>query len=83
MCSKAVRNCPHASEFFPECYKIQKMCDKAVDTHNSTIQLVTECYKIQEMCYKAVHRCFLHLILFLINIRLKKYVTWLFLYILF
>ena len=31
---------PHALEFVPECYKIQKMCDDAVDTY-STIKFVS------------------------------------------
>ena len=53
-----------------DCYKTQKMCDKAVDTCPPTIKYVPECYKTQEMFYKAVHRCFLYLILFLINIKL-------------
>ena len=75
LCDKAVENYPHALEFVPECYKSQKLCNRAVYTHRSTIQFVPECYKTQEICYKAVHRCFLYLILFLININLKKYVT--------
>ena len=37
----------------------------------------------QEICDKAVNRCFLYLILFLIDIKLKKCVTELFLKILF
>ena len=75
MCNKAVDNYPHALEFVPEYYKTHKMCDKAVDTHHPTIQFVPECYKTQEMCHKAAHRCFLYLILFLIDIKLEKYVT--------
>ena len=55
-------------------YKNQEMCDKAVDTHPFTIKYVPKCYKAQEMCYKAILRCFFYLILFLINIKLKKYV---------
>ena len=51
------------------------MCHKSVDTHLSTIQFVPKCYKNQEMRYKAVNKFFLHLILFLINIKLKKYMT--------
>ena len=51
------------------------MCDKSVDTHPSTIQSVSKCYKTPEMCYKAVYRYFFYLILFLINIKHKKYVT--------
>ena len=83
MCNKAIDNYPHPLEFVPECNKTQNMCDKAVETHPSTIKYVHECYKTQEMYYKTVHKCFLYLILFLIYIKLKKYVTQLFLYILF
>ena len=71
MCNKAVDNYPCTLEFVPECYKTQKVC---VDAHLSTIQFVFEYYKTQEMCYKAVN-IFLYLILFLINIKLKKCVT--------
>ena len=55
------------------------MCDKTVDTYPSTIKFVPECLMTQEMCDKAVNRCFLYLILFLINIKLKKCVSELFL----
>ena len=51
------------------------MCEKAVENHPSTIQFLPVCYKTQETCYKAVHIHFLYLILFLINKKLKKYVT--------
>ena len=51
------------------------MCDKAVDTHPPTIKYVPECYKSREICNKEVHRNFLYLILFLINIKHKKYQT--------
>ena len=44
MCNKAADIYPHALEFVPEYYKIQKMCDKAVPTHPSTIRFVPECY---------------------------------------
>ena len=83
MCNKAVDNYPHALEFVPECFMTQKMCNKAVDTHSSTIKFVPECSMTQEMCDKAVNRYFLYLILFLIGIKLKKYVTELFIKILF
>ena len=75
MFNKAINNYPHTLEFVPECYKIQKVCDKAVDTHPTAIKYVPKCYNTREMCYTAVHRCFFYLILFLINIKLKKYVT--------
>ena len=75
MCNKAVDNYPHALAFVSECYKTKKMCDIAADSYLSKVQLVPECYKTQEMCYQAVNRCLLYLILFLINIKLKKSVT--------
>ena len=83
MCDKVVDNYPHALKFVLGSYKTQKMCDKAVNTHPSTIQIVTECYKTQNMRYKVVNRYFLHLILFLISIKLKKCVKKFFLKILF
>ena len=51
------------------------MCDKAISTHPTTMKFVPECYKTQGICYRTIHRYFLYLILFLINIKLKKYVT--------
>ena len=53
------------------------MCDKAVDTHPSTITFVAE------FVIKQFADVFSNLILFLINIKLNKYVIQLFLYILF
>ena len=72
MCNIAVDSYPHALEFVSECYKTQSMCDKTVNTYPSTIQFVPECSMTQEIRDKAVNRWFLHLILFLINIKLKK-----------
>ena len=81
MCNKAVENYPQTLEYVSECYKTQKMCDKAVDTFPSTIKFVPGCCKSKEICHRTVQDAFLYLILFLINIKLKKYVTCLFLYI--
>ena len=83
MCIKAVDNYPYALEFLPKCYKTENMCDKAHATYSSTIKFVLRCCMTQERCDKAVNRCFLYLILFLINIKLKKYVTVLFVKIIF
>ena len=83
MFNKAVNNYPYELEFVPECYQTQNMCDRAVNTYPSTIKFIPECPMTQEMCDKAVNRCFLYLILFLINIKLKKCATVLFLKILF
>ena len=82
MFNKTVDNYPHPLEFVPKCHITQK-CHKAVSTYPYTINFVSECFMTQEMCNKAVHRCFLYLILFLINMNLKKYVIELFLKILF
>ena len=71
MCNKEVDHYRHALEFVLECYKIQKLCDKAFGTCRTTITFVSECYNTQKMYDKAVNRCFLHLILFLIGIKLK------------
>ena len=57
----------------------QKMCDRPVDTYPSTLKFVLECYKTQETYIKAVNRCFLYLLLFLIDIKPKKCMTELFL----
>ena len=52
------------------------MCDKAVNTYHSTIQFVPDCYNTQEMCDEAVSRWFfLHLFIFMMDIKLKKCVT--------
>ena len=83
MCNKADDNYPHPLEYVPEHYKTQKMCDKAVSTYPSTIKFVPECFMTQEMCDKAINRCFFYFIIFLINIKLKKCVTELFLKIVF
>ena len=83
MHNKAVDNYHYALEFVPKRYKTQKICDKAVNTYPSTIKFVPECFMTQEMCDKAVNRYFLYLILFLINIKIKKSVTELFLKIFF
>ena len=83
MCNKAVDTYPHALQVVPEWFKTQKMCDKAVNTYPSTIKFVPECFMTQKMCDKAVHTCFLYFIPFLINIRLRKCLTELFLKILF
>ena len=66
-------------EFFTERSKTQRMCDKAGDAYLSSIKYVSECNMTKEMCNKAVNRFFLYLILFRIDIKLKKCVTELFL----
>ena len=84
MCNKAINNYPHALELVPECYNPpKKIRDSSVDTYPSTIKFASECFMAQEMYDKAVNRCFLYFIVFLINIKIKKYVTVLFLRIFF
>ena len=62
----------------PHTQKNKKICDNSVDTYPSTIKFASECFMAQEMCDKAVNRCFLYFILFLTNMKIKKYVTVLF-----
>ena len=69
ICDKAIDNYPLASKFVFDCHMIQNFVIK-LSTHDSTTQLVPECRKTKKMCDKAVYRCFLHLVLFLIKIRL-------------
>ena len=71
----AFDNYPHALEFVSECYKTKKTCDKTVYAYPSLTQFPPEFYETQKMCDKVAHRCFLYLILFLINKKLKSYVT--------
>ena len=66
----------------PDCYKNQEMCNKAVDNCTHASEFVPECFMTKEMCDKANNNLF-YLILFLIGIKLKKYVTGLLLKILF
>ena len=61
----------------------QEVYDKVVNTHSSTIEFVPECYKTQKLCDKAFNKCFLAFFIFWINIKRKKFVTELFLMILF
>ena len=73
--NKAIENYLHALEYVPECYKTHEICDKAVDAYPSTIEFVPNCYKTKEQFIEQFIAAFLHLILFLINTKLKKYVT--------
>ena len=77
MCSKSVDNSPHALEFVSKYFKTQtkKDCDKAVTTYPSTIKFLPECFMTYEKCRKVVNIYFFYLIIFLIGIKLKKYVT--------
>ena len=83
MCNKAFDNYPYALYILPDCYMIKEMCDKVLNTHSSTIESVPECYKTQTMCDKAFNKCFLAFVIFLINRKHKKCVTYLFLMIFF
>ena len=79
MCDKAADNYPYALKFVPGCYMTQKMCDKGVNTYHSTIPFNPDYYKTQEMCDKAVNRPVIAFISILIDIKINKCVTKLFL----
>ena len=83
MCDKAILENGGALKSAPDCNRNQEICNKAVDNYPHALEFVPECFMTQEMCDKAVYRCFLYFILFPIGIKLKKYVTELFLKILF
>ena len=71
MCDKAVLENGGTLKFVPDCYKIQQLWDKHVDNYPHALEFFPECYRTQEMSYKEFHRCFL----FLMNIKIYKYVT--------
>ena len=75
MYDKAILENDGSLKSVPDCCKSQKLCDKAASNYPHALQSVSKCYKTPEMCYKAVYRYFFYLILFLINIKHKKYVT--------
>ena len=83
MCNKAIDGYPHELEFVPECHKDEKISEKSINTYTSTIKFVSECFVTQKCLMKQLIDVSLYLILFLINIKLKKCVTELFLKILF
>ena len=68
MCNKAVYNYSHALEFVESC--------QYLSFYNNICSRILYDSK---MCDKAVNRCFLYFILFLINTKLWKCVTELFL----
>ena len=70
MCNQTIDNYHHALEFVSECYKTQKFMMKL--SILSILKFVPECLITREMCDKAINRCFLYLILFLINTKLKN-----------
>ena len=79
MFDKAIDNYPQAIKFVPDCCMIQSMSDKVVNLYPSTIEYISD----QEIYDKVVSRSFFCLILFPINIRLKKCMAELLLKILF
>ena len=55
-------------KFVSDCYKIQQLWYNHVYNYPHALEFFPECYKTREMFYKEFHRCFLYLVLFLINI---------------
>ena len=73
MCNKSVDNYPHELKFASECYRTHKVCGKAVNTYPSTRKFVSECLMTQKKCViKQLIDAFMHLVLFLTNIKLNK-----------
>ena len=70
MCNQTIDNYPHALEFVSECYKTQKFMMKL--SILSILKFVPECLMTREVCHKPINRCFLYLILFLINTKLEN-----------
>ena len=68
ICNKAVDNYAHISQFVPDYYKTPKMYNKIVDTFPSALKVSSEYCKFQKKLTKK------HLVLLLIDIRLKKHV---------
>ena len=49
------------------------MCDKAVDTYPSTINFFPDAIRLKKCVIEQLMNAFLYLILFLIDIKFKKY----------
>ena len=78
ICNNAVTKLRFIFRYVPDQYKTREMYDKVILENGGTLMFVTSCYKNQKLCDKAVDTCLFYLILFLINIRLKKCVIKLF-----
>ena len=80
MCNKVVDNYAHTLEFVPECYKTQEMCDKAVNNYPYTKNLFLNAIRgLKKSVIRLLVGIFLlYLVLFLIGIKLKEFVTKLF-----
>ena len=72
MCNQAVNN--YALECVPECHKTQEMYDQVANAKLST-KLFLNALRLKKYLMKLLIKCFLHLILFPIDIRPKKFVT--------
>ena len=84
MCDKAILKNGGTLKSVADCYKNQEMYNKAVHNYSHAVTFVSECCNTQNMCDKPVKAliklwCLIKLILlqdnvFLIDVRLKKYV---------
>ena len=75
MCYKAILESHGRLKYVPDCYSNQEMFNNAVDNGPHALEFLPEQFMTQKMYNKADNRCFLYLILFLINMKLKKCVT--------
>ena len=81
MCNKAVANYPHVLQYVPKYYKTQKCVIKLLILILPQENLFLNPTKLKKCFIEQFIDAFLYLILFLKNIKPKKYVTYLFLYI--
>ena len=74
-CEKAILENGRILKSVSDCYKNQEMCNEALDNYPHALEFVPECFMTQEIRNKV----FLYLILFLIDVKIKKCVPVLFL----
>ena len=72
--NKRLNKCGIKCESVLDCYKNEQMCDKVIDKYPHALKYLADCYINQRICEcdKDVNICFLHLFIFLNDIKLKK-----------
>ena len=75
MCDKVILENGETSKSVLGCYKNQEMCNKGVDNYPHALNLFLNVIRLKKCLIKKLIDIFLYLILFLINIKLKNYMT--------